>query len=84
AGSYTDRGFLGDCGFMPSNLNDLVQKPGSLAVWDRISGLGWHGPYIDSSGGEYLADAWEVNYVYNPTARTIASIGSGDTIKVSF
>lgn len=84
AGVYTDRGFLGDVGFVPSNLQDLVQKPGSLAVWDRITGLGWHGPYIDSAGGEYLTDAWDVNYVYNPSGRTIASVGSGDTIRVSF
>jgi len=37
AGVYTDRGFLGDVGFVPSNLQDLVQKPGSLAVWGRIT-----------------------------------------------
>ena len=36
----------------PPNLNDPVQKPGSVTVCDRISGLGWHGPYMDSSGGK--------------------------------
>jgi prepilin-type N-terminal cleavage/methylation domain-containing protein len=84
AGQYVDRGFLGDVGFVPASLQDLVQKPGSVAVYDRLSGLGWHGPYMDSLDAEYLKDAWDVNYIYDATARTIASIGSGDTIKVSF
>ena len=79
-----DRGFTGDVGFPPSALVDLVQKPGSLAVWDPFLDLGWNGPYLDSTGGEYLRDAWDSNYVYDPVARIIESIGSGSSMSISF
>jgi len=79
-----DRGFEGDVGFPPSSLMDLAQKPGSLSVWDPFLDMGWNGPYVDSSGGDYLRDAWDSTYVYNPSARTIESIGSGSSISISF
>lgn len=83
-GSYFDRGFAGDVGLIPSQLIDLVAKPGSLAVYDRLTRLGWNGPYIDSSGGNYARDAWGNNYIYEPGNRRIMSINGGDTIRVTF
>lgn len=79
-----DRGFEGDLGFPPSSLIDLALKPDSLFVWDPFLDLGWNGPYIDSSNGDYLRDAWDSAYVYDPGARTIESIGSGTSIRIGF
>lgn len=84
AGEHIDRGFEGDVGFAPSSLTDLVSKPGSLAVYDRLTRLGWNGPYIDSANGDYLTDAWAVNYVYLPASRLIRSVGGIDTITVTY
>jgi hypothetical protein len=39
---------------------------------------------LDSTGGEYLRDAWDSSYVYDPGARTIESIGSGSSITINF
>jgi prepilin-type N-terminal cleavage/methylation domain-containing protein len=84
-GEYIDRGFEGDVGFIPSRLADLVVKPDSIPPYDRLNRLGWNGPYIDSSGGDYLRDAWENTYIYQPAARCIMSSGgNGDTITVTF
>lgn len=84
AGVYTDRGFEGDVGFAPERLEDLAMKPDTVALFNKFTRLGWNGPYIDSSGGDYLSDAWGAAYVYDPALRRIASIGGGDTIAVSF
>jgi len=80
----TDPGFEGDVGFLPSSLADLITKPGSVAVWNPYQHVGWHGPYIDGTGGEYAVDAWAQAYIYDPGARTLSSTGSGDTITISF
>lgn len=83
-GELIDRGFEGDNGFAPSQLADLVNKPGSLAVYNKLTRLGWNGPYIDDNNGEYLKDGWNSNYMYNPGTRTIQSVGGSDTITVTF
>ncbi len=83
-GQHVERGFEGDVGFAPNRLADLVIKPDSLASYDRLSRLGWNGPYIDSSSGDYLADAWGVGYVYEPQNRRLQSVGGSDTINISF
>lgn len=83
-GEYVDRGFEGDIGFVPSLLTDLASKPGSLSVYNQLTRLGWNGPYIDSSAGSYLKDAWSSAYVYQPGSRRIISIGGSDSIIVSF
>jgi prepilin-type N-terminal cleavage/methylation domain-containing protein len=80
-GQYIDRGFEGDCGLVPSALVDLARKPDSVSVYDRLTRLGWNGPYIDSSRGDYLKDAWGQNYVYEPANRRIISLGGSDTIR---
>lgn len=84
-GEYVDRGFEGDVGFVPSRLADLAVKPDSVMAYNRLTRLGWNGPYIDQSGDNYLYDAWENPYVYQPGNRRIISTGGGtDSIVVTF
>jgi len=83
-GNYVSRGFENDVGFAPSRLQDLVSKPDTVSSYNRITGLGWNGPYIDSSNGDYLRDAWDSTFVYAAATRTITSVGSGANISVSF
>lgn len=83
-GKYVDRGFEGDVGYVPSSLQDLVTKPDSVTAYNQLTGLGWNGPYIDSTEDNYLKDAWDVAYVYQPSNRRILSVGSSDTITVGF
>ncbi len=84
-GEYVDRGFEGDVGFVPSRLVDLVVKPDSVAAYNRLTRLGWNGPYVDSSGGSYLTDAWGNAYVYQPSTRRLFSTGGdGDSLIVTF
>lgn len=83
-GEYIDRGFEGDVGFTPSRLEDLIAKPDSISAYDKFTRQGWNGPYLDSTGGEYLNDSWATPYVYDPAARTITSAGSTPNIVVSF
>ena len=77
-------GFELDVGHPPNRLQDLITAPGSLAVWNPFLELGWNGPYMDSSGSDYLRDAWDSTYQYELNARTITSIGSGSNIVLSF
>ena len=83
-GKYVDRGFEGDVGFVPSQLADLVAKPDSVSTYNRLTGLGWNGPYIDSTENNYLKDAWDVAYVYQPSNRRIISVGGSDSIIIGF
>ncbi len=83
-GEYVDRGFEGDVCFLPSLLGDLVVKPDSVTTYNKLTRLGWNGPYIDSSGGNYLKDAWGVVYVYDPSNRRVLSVGGPDTITITF
>jgi hypothetical protein len=84
AGEYIDRGFEGDVDFVPSNLTDLAVKPDSVAAYDKLTRIGWNGPYIDSSGGDYQKDAWGIAYVYEPSNRRIISVGGSDSIIITF
>lgn len=81
---YVNRGFEGDVGFAPSQLHDLVRKPDSIPAYDKFTRLGWNGPYLDSSGQNYLYDAWGLAYSYNPTTRTITATGADPDIVVTF
>lgn len=83
-GEYIDRGFEGDIGWAPSRLQDLAAKPDSLSTYNKLTRLGWNGPYIDSSGGAYLKDAWGVNYTYDRATRRIKSTGGPDSLVVTF
>lgn len=83
-GGFSDRGYRGDVKSFPPNLTGLVSKPGGVAAWSPYTRLGWNGPYIDSTNGDYLKDGWGVNYAYDSTARTITSTGSGSNIVITF
>jgi len=82
--SESDRGFEGDVGRLPSALTDLTAKPASVPDWNAFTHVGWNGPYMDSTNGDYLKDAWGQNYVYDTVARTLESIGSGSSITINF
>lgn len=83
-GEYIDRGFEGDLGYAPSRLQDLAAKPDSISAYNKLTRLGWNGPYIDSAGGSYLKDAWGVNYSYDRATRRIVSTGGSDSLVVTF
>jgi len=84
-GEYVDRGFEGDVGFAPSRLQDLAVKPDSVPTYDKFTRIGWNGPYIDTSGGAYLTDAWGAGYQYNSSTRKLKSVGGGaDSVVVTF
>lgn len=83
-GKYIDIGYEGNVGALPTQLQDLITKPGAVPAYNPASGLGWNGPYLKDNQSDYLSDAWGVNYVYNPAARTIKSVGSGEDIIVNF
>ncbi|MFQ5869262.1 MAG: type II secretion system protein GspG [Candidatus Zixiibacteriota bacterium] len=78
------RGYENDVGSLPPDLTGLVVKPGGVSDWDRFTQTGWDGPYISADDDKYLQDAWGANYVYSQGSRTIKSVGSGDTLTVSF
>lgn len=83
-GRYIDVGFQGDIGQPPTSLSDLGRKPDSLPLYNRLTRTGWNGPYVDTSGEEYLKDAWGVDYIYDMASRTITSIGGSEAIVISF
>jgi prepilin-type N-terminal cleavage/methylation domain-containing protein len=83
-GRYFDVGYEGDVGHPPASLSDLGTKPDSIPAYDKFTRIGWNGPYIDTSGGAYLTDAWGAAYIYDPGMRRIISIGGPDTIIASF
>jgi prepilin-type N-terminal cleavage/methylation domain-containing protein len=83
-GRFYDVGFEGDVGHPPASLAELGSKPDTVPVYDKFTRIGWNGPYVDTSGGEYLTDAWGVSYIYNPALRTIISVGGPDTIIATF
>ncbi|MDF1544353.1 MAG: prepilin-type N-terminal cleavage/methylation domain-containing protein [bacterium] len=82
-GEFVDRGYEGDVGFLPNSLSDLVSKPDSVAAYDKLTRLGWNGPYIDGSA-DYLNDSWGNSYSYDIGNRNIMSVGGTDTIVVNF
>ncbi len=83
-GPNSIQGYETDVGQPPPTLQGLVTKPGGVADYDRFTRTGWNGPYIEEDGGSYLKDAWGADYIYDPTLRTIMSIGGPDTITVVF
>lgn len=84
ADTGSDRGYEGDVGRLPGTLADLAVKPASVPAWDPFTHVGWNGPYVDSTHGDYLYDAWGQLYVYDTLARTLESNGSGSAITISF
>jgi len=78
------RGYENDVGSLPADLTGLVSIPGGVASWDRFTQTGWNGPYISADDDKYLQDAWGTNYIYSKGSRTLKSVGSGDTLTISF
>jgi len=84
-GRFVDRGFEGDVGYPPSRLEDLVVKPDSIAAYDRLTRLGWNGPYVQNADSSYVTDAWGSSYIYQPSLRRIISTGGGgDSLTITF
>jgi prepilin-type N-terminal cleavage/methylation domain-containing protein len=83
-GELVDRGYQGDVGTAPAQLVDLVTKPVAVSAYNKITRIGWNGPYIDANNGDYLKDAWGNNYIYDQSGRTLKSINGTDTITVTF
>jgi prepilin-type N-terminal cleavage/methylation domain-containing protein len=83
-GEYINRGFEGDVGFPPENLIDLVRRPDSILTYDVFTRIGWNGPYLDSTGQNYLYDSWDTPYVYDAIARTIQATGITPNIILTF
>lgn len=90
-GVATDKGYIGDVGYSPEQLQDLVTKPAADPTWNRFLGTGWNGPYINDDGtGGYLKDSWGNALVYDKTGRIITSkgpdgaLGTGDDIVLLF
>jgi prepilin-type N-terminal cleavage/methylation domain-containing protein len=84
-GEYVDRGFEGDIGYPPSRLQDLAVRPESIPAYNKLTRIGWNGPYIDSSGSQYLKDAWGTAYQYSSATRTLKSTGGGaDSVVITF
>lgn len=82
-GDYSNLGYEGDVGALPTALGDLITNPG-VPAFDKWTKKGWNGPYIkQTSAGDYLLDAWNRSINYNSVARTITSAGpngaSGDS-----
>lgn len=83
-GRFVDVGFEGDVGHPPVTLSELGAKPDTVAAYNSFTRLGWNGPYVDTSGLEYLTDAWGSGYVYDPAGRRLISTGGADSIVVTF
>ena len=94
-GISTSKGYRGDVGSYPAQLQDLVVKPDTVSAWDRTAnnnlGAGWNGPYIQDDGtGNYLYDAWGKPYVLTSNsiisngANGIYEGGAGDDIVLKF
>jgi len=88
-GVYTEPGYYGNVGSLPSSLDDLVTKPGGVSSWNMYDRRGWHGPYVENNSGDFKKDAWDVSYVYNQGAKTITrygpngASGGGDDIVIN-
>jgi type II secretory pathway pseudopilin PulG len=77
-------GYETDVGHPPNRLTDLVVRPDSVPPWNAFLRRGWNGPYFDSSGGDYLRDAWDSTYRYDASGRTLTSHGNGSDLVLSF
>ncbi len=83
-GTGNIRGYENDVCALPPGLQGLFTKPAGVSDWNKFARIGWNGPYIDGDNGEYLKDAWGVDYIYDSAGRTIISVGGQDTITVAF
>lgn len=85
AGTYSSRGYRGDVGAWPPDLDALRSKPGAVSAWDRYSKKGWNGPYVDEN--TTFNDGWDNAIFYNGSTAVISYgpdevSGGGDDISV--
>ncbi len=77
-------GYEGDVGALPPNLQGLSLRPPEVSQYNRFTRRGWNGPYMDPDDLDYLTDAWDTEYQYNPGARTITSTGGTEILVINF
>lgn len=88
-GVYTQPGFLGNMGVVPTALTELTTQ-GALPAYDPFNRTGWRGPYVSTSDTNWNRDAWLTLIQYNSGTRTLTSCGpdkvcaNGDDIIVQF
>lgn len=75
AGTPTMRGYLIDCGAVPTALGNLTVRPASCPAWNPFLKTGWNGPYIDANIGDYTRDAWGNLYTLDGPNRILVSNG---------
>ncbi len=75
AGTFQMRGYLIDCGAVPTALSNLVTRPNSCPAWNAFLKTGWNGPYIDANVGDYTRDAWGNLYTLDGPNRILVSNG---------
>lgn len=79
AGNYSNVGYEGDVGALPTLLSDLITNPG-LPAYNQWTKKGWNGPYIkQTSTNDYLYDSWDRSITYDQGARTLRSAGPDGT-----
>lgn len=85
-GKMVSRGFYGDVGKYPSNLKELAKKPSGVPTYNKITRIGWNGPYIEATD-DFLKDAWDEYYNYGLNGNGtgyIESVGGSEKIKITF
>ena len=55
-GSDERCGYLSDMGRLPSTMRDLFVMPTGAAPFDRFTGRGWRGSYLQDATGKYLVN----------------------------
>jgi type II secretory pathway pseudopilin PulG len=83
-GQWIDLGYENDVGALPPDLQALTVRPGSVPPYNRFTRVGWNGPYIDPNDNDYMTDAWGSAYQYDPGNRSITSVGSSETLVITF
>jgi hypothetical protein len=83
-GQLVNPGYEGDVGALPPNLLGLSSRPPEISPYNRFTRRGWNGPYMDPDDLDYLTDAWDTDYQYDPGSRTITSTGGTETLVITF
>ncbi len=77
-------GYENDLGAPPPDLEALVDPPEGVSAFDRFTGLGWNGPYLEDDIEAITTDAWGLDYEYDASARTLTSQNPENVIQMSF
>jgi prepilin-type N-terminal cleavage/methylation domain-containing protein len=78
-GVRSDFGFVADVGRLPTSLTELMAQ-GALPVWDVVTGVGWHGPYVPGDFAQnpdgYRTDGWGALFTFANATGVVTSLGS--------